>query len=52
MPGPLTPEEAMVLILYLDKDPNLPPFLVSIVRKLKSLVTPGPVVDAFASSTV
>jgi len=52
MPGPLTPEEAMALILYLDKDPNLPPFLVSIVRKLKSLVTPGPVVDAFASSTV
>ena len=49
MSGQLTPEEAAALVLYLEKDPNLPPFLASVVVwKLKSLITPG---AAFASST-
>ena len=53
MSGQLTPEEALALVLqYLDEDPNLPPFLVSAVDKLKSLVIPGPMVDVFASSMV
>lgn len=48
MSGQLTPEEALALVLqYLDEDPNLPPFLVSAVDKLKSLVIPGPMVDVF-----
>ena len=53
MSGQLTPEEALALVLqYLDEDPNLPPFLVSAVDKLKSLVIPGPMVDVFALSMV
>jgi hypothetical protein len=35
----LTSEEAMELFAYLDRDPNLPPFLLSVANKLKFSLT-------------
>jgi len=31
----LTSEEVVELVAYLDRDPNLPPFLLGVARKLK-----------------
>ncbi|KIM44289.1 hypothetical protein M413DRAFT_25716 [Hebeloma cylindrosporum] len=45
----LTPEEATALSLYLDRDPDLPPSLVSVARKLKSSLAPSP--NAFNLNT-
>jgi hypothetical protein len=42
----LTPEEATELVLYLDENPSLPPSLLSVVQKLKSLALQRSVVDS------
>jgi len=52
MSAQLTPEDAAELVLYLDEDPSLPPSLLSIVQKLKSLAIQRPVVDLFTVYTV
>ena len=50
MPVQLTPEDTMALVAYLDRDPNLPPFLLSVASKLKSSLTPR--ASVFSLNTV
>jgi hypothetical protein len=53
MSAQLTPEEATELVLYLDENPSLPPSLLSVIWKLKSLALQGLVVNsAFGLITV
>ena len=46
----LTSEEATELVAYLDRDPNLPPFLLSVASKLKFSLMSS--VSSFAQNMV